>query len=174
MTINRFRFKKMMTDFVIINIVLNGAFYIINFRNYTGTVTFDAVSTDLFMGLVLLGIFCPAAGFVNIPKAINKNALDVSTRKKSFFNHWFPHNNILRSLILTVFTVVFSLVFFIVLPNVLGLDIINHAIGFSIKVITAIVMSAIVGYVVIELTLDDYQETMSLKERHCELEKRTI
>ena len=158
MTINKFRLKKLMTDFVIINIFLNGAFYIINFRKHTGAVTFNTISTDLFIGLLILAIACPAAGFMNIPKAIDKTALDVSTRKKSSFNHLFPHKNVWRSLMLTLLTIIFSFLFFIVLPNLLGLNTINHLIGFSIKVVTAIIMSGIVGFVVIELTMDDYQD----------------
>ncbi|MBO0475709.1 hypothetical protein DOK76_01420 [Vagococcus sp. DIV0080] len=158
MTINQFRLKKLMTDFVIINIILNGAFYLINFRKHTGTVTFGTISTDLMIGLTILAVACPAAGFLNIPKALNKSTLDVTNRKKSFFNRMFPKKNSMRSLVLTVFTLAFSFVFFLVLPNALGVNTINHYIGFSIKVITAIIMSGIVGYVVIELTMDDYQD----------------
>ncbi|WP_288394511.1 hypothetical protein [uncultured Vagococcus sp.] len=168
MTSNKFRMKKLMTDFIIINIVINGLFYIINFRKHTGAVTFDTISTDLFIGLLILAIFCPAAGFINIPKAINKSEMDLSHRKKSAFNKLFPHKNLARSLMLTLFTIVFSYLFFIVLPNALGLNMINHYIGFSIKVMTAVIMSGIVGYIVIELTMDDYQDKqiISLKERN--------
>lgn len=168
MTINQFRLKKLMTDFVIINIIINGAFYIINFRKHTGDVTFSTISTDLMIGLIILAVACPAAGFMNIPKAINKSTPDVSNRKKSFFNRMFPKKNSLRSLVLTLFTIAFSFLFFFVLPNALGVNTINHYIGFSIKVITAIIMSGIVGYVVIELTMDDYQDkqTTLLKESH--------
>lgn len=168
MTTSKFRMKKLMTDFIIINIIINGLFYVVNFRKHTGAVTFDTISTDLFIGLLILAVFCPAAGFMNMPKAINKSAIDVSSRKKSFFNRLFPHKNLVRSLILSAFAIAFSYLFFIALPNVLGLNTINHYIGFSIKVMTAVIMSGIVGYVVIELTMDDYQDkqNISLKEHN--------
>lgn len=158
MTSNKFRRKKLMTDFIIINIVINGLFYIISFRKHAGMITFDTISKDLFTGLLILAVFCPAAGFINIPKAINKSEMDLSHRKKSAFNKLFPQKNISRSLILSLFTIVFSYLFFIFLPNIVGVNTINHYIGFGIKVMTAVIMSGIVGYIVIELTMDDYQD----------------
>ena len=166
MTTSKFKLKKLMTDFIIINIIINGLFYIVNFRKHTGAVTFETISTDLMIGLIILAIACPAAGFINIPKSINKSCVDVSHRQKSIFNRLFPHHNGLRSAILTIFNVVFSYLFFIVLPQSLGVNTINHYIGFSVKVVTAIIMSGIVGYIVIELTMDDYQDkqTILMKE----------
>ena len=158
MTTNQFRMKKLLTDFIIINIIINGAFYLFNFRNHKGPVTFDTISTDLIIGLIILAIFCPAAGFINIPKAINKQQLDLSKRKRSSIHRFFPQKNSHRSLLLSVLIISVSYLSFILLPNLLGLEGINHTIGFSFKVITAIIMSGIAGFVVIELTLDDYQE----------------
>lgn len=57
MTLNQYRVKKLMTDFVLFNIFINGLFYVINFRNFTGKLTFDAISNDLFIGLVILAVF---------------------------------------------------------------------------------------------------------------------
>lgn len=157
MTLNQYRVKKLMTDFVLFNIFINGLFYIINFRNFRGSLTFDAITTDLFIGLVILALLCPAAGFFNLPKALTKDKLDLKTRKLSFFSSVFPKKNLYRSLIISFFTLIISGVFFILIPQLIGIGEINHYIGFSIKVITAIIMSALVGYVVIELTMDDYQ-----------------
>ncbi len=94
--------------------------------------------------------------------------IDMSERKTSHFNHLFPHKKLFRSLLLSLLTIVFSYLFFILLPDVLGVNTINHYIGFSIKVITAVIMSGIVGYVVIELAMDDYQnqQIISIKERN--------
>lgn len=157
MTLNQYRVKKLMTDFVLFNIFINGLFYIINFRNFTGKLTFDAISNDLFIGLVILALLCPAAGFFNLPKALTKDCFDLSQRKPSSLSRIFPKKNLYRSLIISVFTLIISGVCFILIPQLLGIGAINHYIGFSIKVVTAIIMSAIVGYVVIELTMDDYQ-----------------
>lgn len=115
-----------MTDFIIINIIINGIFYIVNFRKHTGVVTFTTISTDLMIGLIILGIACPAAGFMNIPKSINKSCVDVSHRQKSIFNRLFPHHNGLRSIMLILFTVIFSYLCFIALPQSLGVNTITH------------------------------------------------
>ncbi len=146
-----------MTDFVIINIVLNGAFYIINFRNHKGALTYDMITSDLFIGLCILAIACPLAGFINIPKAINKGSLSNLNNKTSYLYNWFPKKLVLRSLMLTLFTVAFSYLSFVFIPLQMGVSHINHYIGFSVKVITVIIMSGFVGYVVLELTLSDYQ-----------------
>lgn len=166
MTIKRYRFKKIMTDFVIFNIVINGLFYIINFRNHSGIVTFDVIRKDLLIGLVILAFLCPAAGFINLPKAFSKDKIDFPNRKQSYWSTLFPKKNWLRSLLLTAFTLLFSSIFFIYLPMKIGVGVINHPIGFSIKVMTAVLMSAIIGYVVVELLLDDYQMKQQIEKNN--------
>ena len=47
MSMKKYVFKKIVTDFVIINIIINGIFYIFNFRKFSGQLTFNDIATDL-------------------------------------------------------------------------------------------------------------------------------
>ncbi|CRH22584.1 Putative membrane protein (fragment) [Carnobacterium maltaromaticum] len=72
MSMKKYVFKKIVTDFVIINIIINGIFYIFNFRKFSGQLTFNDIATDLFVGLLLLGGACSLIGFVNMRKELLK------------------------------------------------------------------------------------------------------
>lgn len=157
MNMKKYIVKKIVKDFVIINVIINGIFYIIGFKNFSGQLTFHAITTDLFIGLMLLGGAGSLIGFVNMRKELRKGKLDVSHYQKSYFYHFLPKSIGLRVLALMALTALVTMGLFILLPNLLGLDKINHLIGFSFKTITAGLMACVIGYIVIDLSISDYQ-----------------
>ncbi|MGY3777984.1 hypothetical protein [Isobaculum melis] len=157
MNMKKYISKKIIKDFVIINVIINGIFYIIGFKNFSGQLTFNDITTDLFIGLMLLGAAGSWIGFVNMRKELQKGKTDVSNFQKSHFYHLLPKATGLRILFLMAITALITLIFFILLPSLLGLDKINHVIGFGFKTITAGLMACVIGYIVIDLSISDYQ-----------------
>ncbi|MBC1499205.1 hypothetical protein HB943_01230 [Listeria weihenstephanensis] len=150
--------KKILIDFIIINLVINAAFYIINFRNFKGQLTMQAISFDLIMGLALLGVFCSLIGFINIRKDLNKGNVAVEDYHPSRISSFFPQRILWRVLILAVLTISLMFTVFAVLPLLLGVSNINHYIGFGIKTISAGIGALGIGYIVLDLSFTDYQK----------------
>lgn len=159
MSMKKYVFKKIVTDFVIINIIINGIFYIFNFRKFSGQLTFNDIATDLFVGLLLLGGACSLIGFVNMRKELLKGKIDVSEFKTSQLYNKLPKATVLRVLLLTLLTAIITMTFFILAPKIVGIDKINHFIGFSFKIFTAGLMAAVIGYIVVDLSISDYQHS---------------
>lgn len=165
MSREKYLLKKIMTDFVGVNIVINGIFYIVNFRKFSGQLTFNDITNDLFVGLLLLGGACSLIGFINIRKELLKEKIDVSQFQTSRLHSMLPKALGLRVLFLAAMTAVITAVLFIAAPKLLGIDQINHIIGFAFKTITAGIMACIIGYIVIDLSISDYQQShVTVKE----------
>lgn len=162
MSKKKYMLRKIVTDFVSVNVVINGVFYMVNFRKFSGQLTFNDITIDLFVGLLLLGGACSFIGFVNLRKELLKGKIDVSDFQMSQLYHILPKVTLLRVLLLTVMTAILTVGLFILLPKLLGIDNINHFIGFGFKTITAGVMAAVIGYIVIDLSISDYQHRDSV------------
>ncbi|EFS03581.1 hypothetical protein NT04LS_1265 [Listeria seeligeri FSL S4-171] len=158
MSHKKYMWKKILTDFIIINLVINAAFYVINFWDFKGQLTIHAISFDLVFGLVLLGIFCSLIGFVNIRKDLKKGKVDVISYRPSKMSNYFPKHVLLRVIILAILTVSLMFSLFAIIPSLLGVNDINHVIGFSIKTISAGIGALGIGYVVLDLSFKDYQK----------------
>ena len=168
MSMKKYVLRKVVTDFVIINIMINGVFYFLNFRTFSGQLRFNDLVTDLFVGLLLLGGACSFIGFVNMRKELAKGRIDVAAFQTSQLYHKLPKAIGLRVLFLILMTAIITAAGFILLPKLLGVDKINHLIGFGFKTLTAGMMAAIIGYIVVDLSISDYQQS------HLAIEKTTI
>lgn len=165
MNVRSYKIKKLLIDFILVNLVINAVFFLVAFKDIpASSLTLEYISQDLLIGLILLGMLCSGSNLMIIPKELLKGNVDLNPLKESKFHKLFPKSTIIRILILTTMTVVIFMPMFSWIPQLLGVSSISHLIGFGIKVVSAILAALIIGVIVLDLTLHDYRSMRTYKE----------
>lgn len=149
--------KKLLLDFIIINLVINAVFYVVNFKDHKGVFTLQVITPDLLLGLIILGLACSFIGFINISKDLLKGEVELDDFKPNLLYRLFPKNTVLRVIILTLFTVLVYVPLFSLIPQMFGYQQISYWTGFAIKVVSAGIAAFGIGMVVLNLTMNDYR-----------------
>lgn len=152
---------KVLINFILVNLIINAFFYYVGFKGFEGTLTLKETQGDLLFGLVLLGIFCSYTGFVNTRKDLTTGHIPLDEHKFARLHQYLPKSYVMRSLCLTFFVVLVIFPLFSFLPRVLGVNEINHLIGFMNKTVSAALSAAIIGYLVISLSIEDYRSMLA-------------
>lgn len=150
-------FKKLMTDFIIINLVINAVFFVVNFKDHEGIYTLKIITPDLQFGLIILGVLCSLIGFINIKKDLLKGDVHLDDFKPLPFYTYFPKNLFLRVGLLTLLTLIVFVPLFSLIPQWLGFQQINYWIGFAIKTISAGLAALVIGLIVLHVAMVDYR-----------------
>ncbi|MDQ0361825.1 hypothetical protein [Breznakia pachnodae] len=156
MIFKKYAIKKILINFVLVNIVINGFFYYFNFRNYEGPLYLQSIKGDLLFGLVMLALLCAYTGFINTQKDVLTGTFyeeDLHFK----LSKYLPKTLTLRLLAVILFVSIIVYPMFITIPNLLGVNEINHTIGFLIKTGSAALAAAVIGYFVITLSISDYK-----------------
>lgn len=117
-----YTFTKLMINFILINIVINGIFYFIEFKNHEDVLSLSATKNDLLFGLVILGVFCSYTGFLNTQKDLITGKIDLDDVKQSRLQKHLPESNLLGTVILTDFVILIIFSFFSYAPRMFGVS----------------------------------------------------
>lgn len=83
--------KKLLTDFIIINLIINAVAFVMTFKDYKGAFTLRVITPDLQFGLLILGVLCSLIGLINIEKDLLQGHVELDDLKLSGFYHCFPN-----------------------------------------------------------------------------------
>ena len=77
MSVKSYFRKKMLVDFILVNLIINAVFFFVNFRNPQQILTIDLITQDLLMGLILLGAVASIANLINLKKDMLRGVVDL-------------------------------------------------------------------------------------------------
>ena len=77
MSVKSYFRKKMLIDFILVNLIINAVFIFVNFRNPQQILTIDLITQDLLMGLILLGAVASIANLINLKKDMLRGVVDL-------------------------------------------------------------------------------------------------
>lgn len=157
MSVKSYFRKKMLIDFILVNLIINAIFFFVNFRNPSAILTIELITEDLLMGLILLGALASIANLINLKKDMLKGVVDLDNYSPHIVHKLFPKSLILRAIILVLMVVTIVFPWFSPVPSILGVSSISYLMGFLIKTISAVVAAIMVGYIVINLILSDHR-----------------
>lgn len=157
MSVKEYFKKKMLIDFILINLIINGIFFFVNFSNPSQALTISIITEDLFIGLILLGALASTAGFVNLKKDMLKGNVELDEYKPHRVHKIFPKNLFARILVLIGLVLLVVFPWFSPFLSIIGIDGIPYVVGFLIKTGSAIIAAIMVGYFVINLVLSDHR-----------------
>lgn len=161
MTTQKYIVKKIITDFLLINLVINAGFFLLTFKDKTAPMTLLTIGRDLLFGLVVLGLLASLFGFINLEKDLLKGEVNADNISKSKMYKLFPKSLLLRIVIMALIVMVCVYPLFYYVPMALGVNSINYYTGLAIKTISAGIAAIVVGILVTYLVLGDYDALQS-------------
>lgn len=161
MTTQKYIIKKIITDFLIINLIINAAFFLFTFTDRQATLTLPFIGGDLLIGLVILGLLASLSGFINIERDLLKGHVTPKGVSQSKVYKTLPKSLFIRVVLMTVIAIVLVYPLFYHLPLALGVHKIGYIVGLGIKTISAGVAAVVVGLLVTYLVLGDYDALQS-------------
>lgn len=90
MSVKSYFRKKMLIDFILVNLIINAVFFFVNFRNPSAILTIELITEDLLMGLILLGTFASIANLINLKKDMLKVVVDLDDYSPHVVHKLFP------------------------------------------------------------------------------------
>lgn len=153
-----YMFRKIMFDFVFMNILINGFFYFVAFSTHKGALTMVNVQSDLLVGLIWLGVLCSGFGFYNTKRDLQNCKYDIEGYHVRPVYRKLPKTFLGRVAFLTVVVITCIYPLFMPIPQLLGAFEINHAIGLFLKAGASAVATGVIGHVVMNLCIMDYQD----------------
>ena len=165
MTTQKYIFKKIITDFLIINLIINAAFFLFTFTDRQAILTLPFIGGDLLFGLIILGLLASLFGFVNIEKDLLKGHITPKGVSQSKLYKTLPKSLLFRVVLMALIVIVFVYPLFYRVPIALGVHKIGYVVGLGIKTVSAGVAATIVGLIVTYLVLGDYEALQSWNEQ---------
>lgn len=149
--------KKSIINFWIVNAVINAVIFIIQTTDKTRIFTTTDIALDYVISILILGMACSLTGFPMIKKDIEKGvAPEIDYHKKDhIIAKYFPKNNFLKAIILTIIALVLTIPFFVGIPAMFGMLTLNYTQALILKTIATGFAGVIVGYFVMVLTLTE-------------------
>lgn len=149
--------KKSIINFWIVNAVINAGIFIVQITDKTRAFTTTDIALDYVISILILGMACSLTGFPMIKKDIEKGvAPEIDYDKKDhIIAKYFPENNFLKAIILTIISLVLIIPFFVGIPAMFGILTLNYAQALVLKTIATGFAGVIVGYFVMILTLTE-------------------
>lgn len=157
--LHKYMIKKSIINFWIVNAVINGVIFIIQTTDKTRLFTPAEIATDYVISILFLGMLCSLTGFPMIKKDIQKGvAPKIDYNKEDhIIAKYFPKNVLLKSVILTIMTMILIIPFFVGIPTMFGILKLNYTQALILKVIATGFAGVIVGYFVMVLTLTEHK-----------------
>lgn len=157
--LHKYMIKKSIINFWIVNAVINGVIFIIQTTDKTRLFTPAEIATDYIISILFLGMLCSLTGFPMIKKDIQKGvAPKIDYNKEDhIIAKYFPKNVLLKSVILTIMTMILIIPFFVGIPTMFGILKLNYTQALILKVIATGFAGVIVGYFVMVLTLTEHK-----------------
>lgn len=154
--------KKSIVNFWIVNAVINAVIFIIQTTDKTRTFTTTDIALDYVISIIILGMLCSLTGFPMIKKDIEKGvAPEIDYEKKDhIIAKYFPKNNFLKAIILTIISLVLIIPFFVGIPAMMGMITLNYTQALILKTIATGFAGVLVGYFVMVLTLTENKVNM--------------
>jgi hypothetical protein len=90
MSVKSYFRKKMLVDFILVNLIINAVFFFVNFRNPQQILTIDLITQDLLMGLILLGAVASIANLINLKKDMLRGVVDLDAYTPHVMHKFFP------------------------------------------------------------------------------------
>ncbi|HHD2751305.1 TPA: hypothetical protein ACOTG0_000044 [Clostridium perfringens] len=149
--------KKSIINFWIVNALINAGIFIVQISDKTRTFTTTDIALDYVISIIILGMLCSLTGFPMIKKDIEKGvAPEIDYDKKDhIIAKYFPENNFLKAIILTIIALVLIIPFFVGIPAMFGMLTLNYTQALILKTIATGFAGVIVGYFVMILTLTE-------------------
>lgn len=157
--LHKYMIKKSIINFWIVNAVINGVIFIFQITDKTRVFTTSEIAADYVISLLILGILCSLTGFPMIKNDIKKGvAPDIGYRKEDhIIAKYFPKNNLLKVIILTIMSIILIIPFFVGVPAMFGISTLNYMQALILKIIATGFAGVLVGYFVMVLTLTEHK-----------------
>lgn len=155
--LHNYMIKKNIINFWLVNAVINGVIFIFQSSDKTKMFTTSEIALDYVISILILGMACSLTGFPMIKKDIVKGvAPEIDYNKEDhIIAKFFPKNNFLKAVILTIITIILIIPFFIGIPAAFGMEKLNFIQALILKTIATGFAGGLIGYFVIVLTLTE-------------------
>lgn len=160
--------KKSIINFWLVNALINAGIFIFQISDKTRIFTTSDIALDYVISILILGMACALTGFPMIKKDISKGvAPEIDYNKENhIIAKYFPENNFLKAIIITIITLVLIIPFFVGIPAMFGIAQLTFIQALILKTIATGFAGVVVGYFVMVLTLT---ENKSLAENKLNL-----